>query len=272
MTQRTTLMLLTAAAAGLGFASAAPAQQQPSSRAPQAAAGRPPAAGQQAVRVAPDPTRNQTALAFARSGGSLARASLAAAPAGQDPAGQPTDPSFYSVPEAEPKVIRKHDLITVIVREESSFSSAGTTDTKRQSDIEARLEEFIKLKIANYAIEGGAQGLTPPAIKATANRNFKGEGTVDRTDSMTARMTAEVVDVKPNGTLVLQARKTIKTDDEVQAFVLTGTARVEDVVADNTVLSTQMYDLVLEKSTKGAVRSATQRGLVHKVLDFINPF
>ena len=84
--------------------------------------------------------------------------------------------------------------------------------------------------------------------------------------------TREVVDVKPNGTLVIQARKTIKADDEEQQFVLTGTCRVEDVVADNTVLSTQMYDLRVEKNTKGAVRGATKRSWLGEILDAISPF
>ena len=78
--------------------------------------------------------------------------------------------------------------------------------------------------------------------------------------------------MKPNGTLVLQARKQIKTDDEEQQFILTGTCRVEDVSADNTILSTQLFDLQLEKNHNGAVRDATKRGWFLKFLDALNPF
>src|SRR5204863_4285556 len=130
----------------------------------------------------------------------------------------------------------------------------------------------IKLKLSNFAIQGGAQGPLPPGVKLTGNRTFKGEATVDREDTLTARITGEVLDVKPNGTLVVQARKQIKTDEEVQQFVLTGICRAEDVLPDNTVLSTQLYDLELNKSHKGAVRDTTKRGWVPKLLDAINPF
>lgn len=95
---------------------------------------------------------------------------------------------------------------------------------------------------------------------------------MDRTDTLTARITGEVVDVKPNGTLVVQARKSIRTDEEEQQFVMTGICRAEDVAADNTVLSNQMYDLQLQKNHKGTVRSATKRGLLGQLLDFVNPF
>jgi flagellar L-ring protein precursor FlgH len=106
----------------------------------------------------------------------------------------------------------------------------------------------------------------------SGTRNLKGEATVDRTDSLTARITAEVIDVKPNGTLVLQAKQRIKTDDEEQQFVFTGTGRVEDVGVDNTILSTQLYDKDVTKTHTGAVRDTTKRGLIPKLLDLINPF
>jgi flagellar L-ring protein FlgH len=81
-----------------------------------------------------------------------------------------------------------------------------------------------------------------------------------------------VLDVKPNGTLVLQARKRIKTDEEEQAFILTGVCRAEDITADNSILSTQLYDLELSKSHQGTVRNATRKGWGGKLLDAISPF
>jgi flagellar L-ring protein precursor FlgH len=111
-----------------------------------------------------------------------------------------------------------------------------------------------------------------PSIKASGSREFKGEGSVDRTDKLTLRVTAEVLDVKPNGTLVLQARQRIKTDEEEQVFVLSGVCRAADVSADNTVLSSQMFDKDVTKSHKGTVRQATRRGWLSKLLDAVSPF
>lgn len=210
-----------------------------------------------------------TASLMQRSGGSLLRASMAATPAPNQASIK--DVSFFAVPEPQPRTIRKHDLVTIIIREESAFRAKGKTDTSREMDFEAKLEEWIKLNLDNWEIEGGALGPNPPSIKFKGSRNFKGEGTNERTDSLTARITGEVVDVKPNGTLVVQARKVIKNDDEEQAFIMSGTCRAEDINADNTVLSTQMYDLQLEKKTKGAVRDASKRGWFNSLLDLISP-
>ncbi len=205
-----------------------------------------------------------------RNGGSLLKATLAApADPGQAQLGSV---SYFAVPEPDPRVIRKHDQITIIVREESEFSSEGLTETKKEANLEARIQEFIKISLSDFAIRGGNVSDPPPAIKGDATREFKGEGTVEREDSFTARVTARVIDVKPNGTLVLEGRKQIRTDDEYQRFLITGVARAEDVTADNTVLSTQLADFNLRKTHKGNVRNATKKGLIPKLLDAINPF
>jgi len=203
-------------------------------------------------------------------GGSLLRATLAAAP---DPAkAHLASVSFFSVPEPEPKIIKKHDLVTIIIREESEMTSDGKSDLKKSADLDARLDEWVSANFKNFAIQGGAQGANPPSVKMSGTRNLKGEAKLERTDSFLARITAEVVDVKPNGTFAIAARKLIKKDDEEQEFILTGICRGGDVTPDNTVLSSQVFNLELITNQKGAVRDTTKRGFIPKLLDFINPF
>jgi flagellar L-ring protein FlgH len=221
------------------------------------------------------PPRDDTSPAelMRRHNGSLLRAALST-PNPSTPALTSGDPleaaSYFYVPAPEPRVVRKHDLITIIIREESQAKTNAKTDLSRDSEIDARVEEF--LRVSGFKLTGGGVSDPIPSIKASAERNFQGNGKIDRTDSFTARIQAEVIDVKPNGTLVLQARKRIMTDDEEQTFVLSGVCRAEDVTADNSVLSTQLYDLELHKKTKGAVRDSTRRGAVHRFFDWLNPF
>jgi flagellar L-ring protein precursor FlgH len=179
--------------------------------------------------------------------------------------------SVFAVPRPQPKLIKAHDLITIIIREESEVSSQSTSDIKRQTDLGAQVNQFVKLNVKNLEIENAITGASP-SVNVTGTRNSKGEATVDRSDSVIARITAEVVDVKPNGTLVIQARKKIKTDEEEQTLLASGICRVEDITPDNTVLSTQLFDLEFTKMNKGQVRNGTKTGGLTKLLDFLNPF
>lgn len=203
------------------------------------------------------------------SNGSLYRASAQMA---DDPRLiKPSDVSYFNVPVPKPKTLNKHDLVTIVVFEDSTASSQGTSDLKRDSEVDGKIIQTPSLNLSNFALGAGI-GSVQPELSLSGVRSFKGEGTVDRHDSFTARIQAEVVDVKPNGTLVLQARKRILNDEEQQMFILTGICRVQDITPDNTVLSTQLFDFDVQKKTTGSLRDTTKRGWVPKLLDWISPF
>ena len=208
----------------------------------------------------------QIAEMLKRSGGSLLQAQQMV-----DASSGHAQGSFFAVPEPEPRTLKKHDLLTIVINEQSEISSKGTNNMTRDSEFDAKVSNFIAFKPKSLTLLGLTPTTTPEA-NLSGKRSFQGEGEVDRSDSFTARITAEVVDVKPNGTVILQARKRIKTDEEEQQFILTGTCRADDVTAANTILSSQMFDLELQKNHKGDVRNATKRGVLGKLLDVINPF
>ena len=202
-------------------------------------------------------------------GGSLLRATLASQ---QNPAQAPLNSvSYIAVPAPEPTVLRKHDLVTIIVREATDYSSTGTTDLKKDYDLDIKIEQFIRANLQNLSFENTNNG-TASEIALGSKSKFKGDATVDRVDALVTRITAEVVDVKPNGNLVLQARAHTRFDEEDTTMILSGTCRAEDVSADNTILSTQLHDKDLTKTHKGAVRDTTRRGWIPRFFDFIRLF
>ncbi|MHC4994232.1 MAG: flagellar basal body L-ring protein FlgH, partial [Planctomycetota bacterium] len=111
-----------------------------------------------------------------------------------------------------------------------------------------------------------------PEVGVDFNREFNGEGEYERRDSMTTRLTGQIIDVKPNGLLVIEARTYIQNDDEIQDIKVTGTWRETDVAIDNTVLSTQGFDVRIQKTNEGELRKASKKGLFTKVLDTLFAF
>jgi flagellar L-ring protein precursor FlgH len=206
-------------------------------------------------------------------GGSLLKATLAAQ---RDPGQAPLDNvSFFAVAPPDPRVIRKQDLVTIIVRQESEFSSDGKTETKKDAKLDAVLDQFLRFNInnGNLRVDGNAIGAgTSPGVSGSASQEFNGEGKVERSDSFITRIQARVVDVKPNDTIVLEARSELRHDDELQTLILSGTCRAEDITADNSILSTQLFDQKIDRQSKGNVRNANRKGWITKLLDVINPF
>jgi flagellar L-ring protein precursor FlgH len=257
-----------ASAAIFAAGPAALAQDIPSQAHPSAYTTSPQAAG--VGPVSSGPAQMPIGLVVQRTGGSLLRAESFGKPEGGPLTTSAV--SFYDVPEPKPKLLRKHDLVTIVIRENSQFSSNDTTNLKHSNDLDAVIDSYVTLGLTNGPALNEHTPSTPIELKTSGQRDFKGTANLERDDTFTGRITAEVIDVKPNGTLVLQATEEIKTDEEEQRVTLIGTCRVEDVTADNTVLSNQLYNLNLNKQHKGAVKDTATRGLWTRLLDWINPF
>ena len=179
------------------------------------------------------------------------------------------DASWLSVDKPSPKGFRVHDLVTIVVNEVSSHSSKAETSTQRDASIDAALEEWFTLTKGGIRLSDKAHG--QPQIKASTKQEFDGEGDVSRKDSLIARIQAEVIDIKPNGNLLLEATHTVTTDDETTIITLTGTCRSKDVGFDNMIQSSCLARLNVVKIHKGTVRDATKQGWLTRLFGWLNP-
>lgn len=177
--------------------------------------------------------------------------------------------SLLLVEPPRPRTIEVHDKITIIISELSRQSSSQTLDTKDDASFSAKLSKFpdlMKFLELNLTNTGGS-----PIAEAGWNGNskFKGEGKYNRDDRFTDRVTATVIDVKPNGVVVLEARREITKDEESQTMVLSGECRRDDVTDANTVLSNQLSDLTLKTTNTGRVKDAATKGLIPRLFEGI---
>ncbi len=179
--------------------------------------------------------------------------------------------SFFAVKPIPKRVFKIGDIITVIVRQKSVYKHDGTNDLSREVEWKAELKDWIRLK--SWKLVPDTLPAGDPKINFKLNRSFKGEGKKDRKDEVVTRISCKVIDVLPNGNLVLEGGPdVIETDGEKQVYTLTGTCRSEDIAADNTILSTQLYNCHFKRESSGAVRDAMRRGWAYRLLDIIRPF
>jgi flagellar L-ring protein precursor FlgH len=178
--------------------------------------------------------------------------------------------SLIAVEAPKPRQIRVHDRITIVIREEKRSTSDSELQREKKWEIAAELKKWIRLNEEHKLVpqlfpEGN------PAVDLEYDDKYKGKGKVGRKDTLITRVTATVIDVKPNGDLVLEAKKDIKIDADRQVVRLTGICRSEDVTAQNTVLSTQLADAKIDIQHSGPARDAARRGWLARAWDFIRP-
>lgn len=149
------------------------------------------------------------------------------------------------------KAFRLHDVVSVVVSESLAASTDGQVKNSRASNATSGLTGlFGKLKTSN-----ALQNLA--GMSASSGLTAQGQSTTN--SSLTTTFGAEVVDVLPNGMLVVQATRQLTFSQQTQLIRLRGLVRPEDVSAQNEVLSTAMTDLELEVTGKGIVNDSTYR-------------
>ena len=203
----------------------------------------------------------------------------ALAPVPQNAEGAPVSGapvSFISVDAPKPKKFRKNDVVTVIVQQDSQSSTTAQTQSQKQQDFDLALQSWIQLHnspsgVPNSVTSVGSSGTLPEA-KFKYDNNRQNQASQVRADSLSTRVSGTVVDVKPNGTIVIEASAQITVDKEVQVFRISGICRSDDITPDNTILSSQLAELTLSKQTKGEVHDGVKSGWLNNLIDKVNPF
>jgi flagellar L-ring protein precursor FlgH len=149
------------------------------------------------------------------------------------------------------KAFRVHDVVMIVVGESLTASTDGQVKDARASSASSNITALLGAlkstsKLQNLLGTSASSGLTA-----------QGQSTTD--SSLTTTFGAEVVDVLPNGMLVVQATRQLTFSQQTQLITLRGLVRPEDVSNQNQVLSTAMTDLELEVTGKGIVNDSTYR-------------
>ena len=170
---------------------------------------------------------------------------------------------------ADKKAHRVGDIVTVVIQENNGTSRNNNTTTSRTSGINSSVSSFLYPPSASGLLTKGGK---LPAISMTGANTFDGGGTIANQETIAAQIAVKVIDVLPNGNLVLEGRRQTAFSGEKMEAVLRGTVRFDDVTSTNTVFSFNIADASIQYISKGALTDAQKRGWFTTVWDKISPF
>lgn len=189
-----------------------------------------------------------------------------------DPASPVYAVSLISVQPPQPPSYKVHDLVTIVIDETSRQTAEQKLKAEKEFELDAQMGAILDfIKLLEGRLEASDQE-NVPLIRTDYNGDFDGKGRFERNDRFNARITAEIIDLKPNGTLVLEARKRIDKGEEIQEMVLSGVCRREDITTNNTILSSQLASMTLISRHEGPVEDVATKGIITKVLEFLFAF
>ena len=157
-----------------------------------------------------------------------------------------------------------NDVVTIRVSETTQAISRADASNKRSSNMSAGIPSLVGL-------EDGVKEL-PNLLSASGQAGFDGKGSTTRATQLQTTLTARVVDVLPNGYLVVEGTREVRVNNENQTVILSGVIRPSDINRSNIVASSSVAQMSVQVQGKGTVSQPLKPGWLYQILHGILPF
>ena len=165
----------------------------------------------------------------------------------------------------DPKAELVDDLVTIVVAESASAVSTGTTKTSRQSSSGYSITSLLK--------PTKATGPLANLLNTSGNQALNGQGTTSRDVTLTTTLSGRVVEVLPNGYLVVEGSKSVVINSETHLVTVRGVARPADLTPANEITSERLAQMEVRINGKGVVNDAIKRPFIlYRLLMGLLPF
>lgn len=155
------------------------------------------------------------------------------------------------------------DTITINIIEKTQASKKSDTKAERSQSIDATVPLISGLPFK------GAQGT---ALEVAAANKFGGKGENTSTNDFTGTITATVIEVYPNGNLLVSGEKMIGLKEGEEFVRFSGVVNPNTITSANTVQSTQVADARMEFKANGFIDTAQVMGWLGRFFLSFMPF
>ena len=163
----------------------------------------------------------------------------------------------------DPRARLRGDIITISIVEKNSASRTSSSNTSKTNDIKAAVPVLGNLSAA---------ALKNLNAQASTSNVFAGKGDTANDNSFTGTITVTVINVLPNGNLVVAGEKQIGINHNLEFIRFSGVVNPVTLQAGNIVESTRVADARLEYTGKGYIDEAQRMGWMSRFFLTFLPF
>lgn len=152
------------------------------------------------------------------------------------------------------------DILTVLVQETHSVKNEDKVERRNDTSLSARLESYT---LSDKTFQSSAL----PKIDLRKETDFNGEAKQNSGSEVRGSIAVVVIDVQPNGNLVVAGTRSVAVNDETRTLRISGLVRPLDVTINNTVGSAQVADARISITGEGGNTRQVTRGPVGQLFD-----
>lgn len=170
---------------------------------------------------------------------------------------------------------RVGDIILIKIVESTTAKSKADTTTERKGSNDVGVSAaFGRDKVSPVFFGGFLSSKigADPVLGTTTNSKHEATGETKRENNVSTTIGGRVINVLPNGILEVAGMREIKVNAETEYMVVRGLVRQNDVLSDNSVLSTQLANSSIEYYGEGVLADKQGPGWLTRLVDLIWPF
>ena len=156
-----------------------------------------------------------------------------------------TPQSPYSDMASDFKARNVNDLIVIQVVESTTAAEDGAVKTARTFSASSGISGFM----GTPGPTAGIQNIFSP----NSSRTLNGQGQTSSDAILTTSLSGRVVEVLPNGFLVIEAERQMFMNNQHQTVIIHGVVRPGDIGANNAIPSTSISNLEVELKGRGVI-------------------
>lgn len=152
------------------------------------------------------------------------------------------------------------DILTITIQEQTSVRNDSKVERRNDTSLAARVEAF---SLSEKTFKTNVL----PRLDIRKEQDFQGEAKQNQNSDVRASIAVVVIDVQPNGNLVVAGVRSLKVDDQTRTLRVSGLVRPLDVTPANTVGSSQVADARIAITGEGANTRQVTRGPIGQLFD-----
>jgi len=186
-----------------------------------------------------------------------------AAPVAAVPTGGIFQAASYRPAFEDPRARLPGDTLTIQITERVTASQSSSASIDRTGDVSANVSAFPFLTESLLGrLDAGA----------SSSNSFAGQGGTESTNNFSGSITATVLEVLPNGHLVVAGEKQIGVNQNVDVLRFSGTVDPRQIRPGNVIPSTQVANTRIESRGRGAQGEALSIGWLARFFLSVLPF
>lgn len=163
---------------------------------------------------------------------------------------------------------QRGDLLSVVISESTDVENRDerTLDKSGNSNIAGGL---------SYALGGGLGGAVGDGSlnqSSSSRRGFSGDSEFRSERQFMDRFTVTVIDVQPNGNLIISGRRNISVQGDARTLQLSGVVRQVDLLPNNSIPSRLVANLDIRLTAKGTEQQFGKQGAFSRRMNRLWPF